>query len=112
MIFSYIVTGVIFVYNSLIILLCVLAVYGAYALFRELLVILSRNKVVSLSVKVKDMNELQDMLSVAEYYTQKYSFFDNKVIVVCEAENAGKIEKYGFDVYVKHIKKESYDGEQ
>lgn len=97
--FSYIVTGVIFVYNSLVILLCVFAVYGAYAIFREIALACARKKQIAAAVRVT--SELMDKIAVAEYYTQKYTYFESRPVLLCDTDPPTDIQKYGLDVYVK-----------
>ena len=98
-------------YNSFIILLCVLAVYGAYSLSREIVALFCKKRLISLAVRTNEIGELKDILSVAEYHTQKFGFIDNKVVVICDENKACDFEEYGFEVYVKHKGKENYDGE-
>ncbi len=88
-------------YNSLIILLCVLAVYGAYSLLRETLALFCKKRIISLAVRTNDLSELKDMLSLAEQHAQKFGFIDNKVIVICDEDKANDFKNYGFEVYIK-----------
>ena len=98
-------------YNTLIILLCVLAVYGAYSLLREILVIFCKKKIVSLAVRTNEISELKDILSVTEQHAQKFSFIDDKMIVICDEAKADEFEEYGFEVYIRHKGKENHGGQ-
>ena len=97
-------------YNTLVIILCVLAVYGAYSLSREMFVIFCKKKIVSLAVRTNEISELKDILSVTEQHAQKFGFIDNKVVVICDESRADDFEEHGFEVYVKHKGKENYGG--
>lgn len=86
------------------ILLCVFAVYGAYAVFRELALVFARKKQVVAAVRLG--SDLADRLAVAEYYTQKYTYLEGRPVLLCDSEPPRGIEKYGMDVYWKMSGKE------
>ena len=99
--FSYIVTGVIFVYNSFIILVCIFAVYGAYSMLRELFFSISKDRVFYIAVKVSECDDINESLCDAEYAAAKHRRFNVHPIVLCDTECADGYKKYGFDVYIK-----------
>ena len=97
--FSYIVTGVIFVYNSFVILLCVFSVYGAYAIFREIALACARKKQIVAAVRVTA--DQAETIAVAEYYTQKYPYLESRPVLLCDTDPPTDVEQYGLDVYIK-----------
>ena len=105
--FSYIVTGVILVYNSFIILICVFAVYGAYSAFRELFSLLSKDKGFYIAVKASEYDDIQAAMGDAKCITQKCGQFCSQPIILCDTENMDEYKEYGFDIYIKSGK-ESY----
>ena len=91
-------------YNSLIILLCVLAVYGAYALFREFLFLFIRKKKMITAIRVQ--TGFAEDLADAEYFAQTHRLFESRPILLCDTNPPADIHKYGMDVYVLIPRKE------
>ena len=91
-------------YNSFVILFCVFAVYGAYALLREIVFAVARKKRIVAAVRVA--SDITDALAVAELYTQKYICFEGRPVLLCDTEPPSEVKKYGLDVYVKMPRKE------
>lgn len=92
-------------YNSLVILFCVLSVYGAYAFLREIALAFARKKRIVAAIRVA--SDLADRIAVAEYYTQKYTCFERQSVLLCDSEPPEDIKTYGIDVYVKFSGKEA-----
>lgn len=99
-------------YNGFIILICVFAVYGAYALFRELSAVLLRNNRLVIAIEVTDEETIQDSMVLAEAYIQNNRCFKGKPVLLCEDEDTEKYIKYGLDVYTKSGKESYAAGEQ
>ena len=94
-------------YNSLIILVCVFAVYGAYTLIREVMVLLSRKSRVYVAIDVSEGN-VDDKILLAEFYASKYSFFASRPIIVCEESKIEEVKKYGYKICVELPGKENH----
>lgn len=100
---SYIVTGVILVYNDIVIIvLCVFAVYGAYALFREISMLFSRKNRVAAAVRIKDDEQLQnDAVVIAEQYIATHTFLERAPVLLCDKYVPSDLQKYGYEIYIK-----------
>ena len=99
--FSYIVTGVIFVYNdTIMIILCVFVVYGAYAFFREIFLLFSKKRCVVAAVRIKSDADIERTI-LAEQYISTYSFLDRAPVLLCEKDLSEDLKKYGYEVYIK-----------
>ncbi len=90
-------------YNDIImIIISVLAVYGAYALIREVAMLFSRKHRIVAAIRIKDgMLEDNDAIVVAEQYIASHSFLERTPVLICEREVPKDIENYGYDVYIK-----------
>ena len=98
----------ILVYNTFIIFVCVFAVYGAYALLKELSVLLLRKNKLVIAIEAADDEEVKNMLLLAESYIQNSKCFCAKPILLCKDGNTYEYIKYGLDIY-KKSGKESHD---
>ena len=94
-------------YNDIaVIFLCVLAVYGAYALFREISMVFSRKNRIVAAVRVKSSTQLQsDDIVIAEKYVASHSFLDKKPVLLFDGEVPEELKKYGYDIYIKYKEK-------
>ena len=100
--FSYIVTGVILVYNDIItIIVCMFAVYGAYAFLKEIIMFCLKKFKVTVAVRVSDKSDLFNTLAAADFYISTYAFLEKKPVLLCESNDAELLKKYGYDVYIK-----------
>ncbi len=101
--FSYIVTGVILVYNDIIIIiLCVFAVYGAYALLREIAMLFSKRNRVAAAIRVKNDERCQnDSVVTAEQYIATHCFLEREPVFICDGGVPENLKKYGYEIYVK-----------
>ena len=86
-------------YNSIIILFCVFAVYGAYAMLREISLLLIRKNRIVAAVRLD--STVADRMVLAESITQKCASFERYPVLLCEEDPFEDIEKYGMDIYVK-----------
>lgn len=86
-------------YNILVILVCICSVYGAYALLREFIIAFARQKQIVAAVRVQE--GLMDSLAIAEFYAQKHTYLESRVVLLCDADVPPDIVQYGLDVYVK-----------
>lgn len=94
-------------YNILVIIVCVLSVYGAYAVIREIALAFFRKKQIVAAVRV--CTELSDAIALAETYTQKYTYFEKKAVLLCDTEIPSDIELYGMDVYIRMPERSARD---
>ena len=103
--FSYIVMGVFFVYNdSIMILLCVFAVYGVYAMLRELILLFARKKCAVAAVRIyagMDRDACMDAIRFAEQLAGARWQFESVPVLLCDAPASTEIQNYGYEVYVK-----------
>ena len=92
-------------YNDIImIFLCVFAVYGVYALLREIGAVVCRKNRIVAAIKVcSEMceDDINDAVIFAENYISSYSFLERAPIIVCDSENAKFLKRYGYDIYIK-----------
>ena len=88
-------------YNNLIILVCIFAVYGAYAFLREIIMIFSRKNKLVIAINVTENADIAEDLSLAEFYIQKNLVFCGKPILICKAEEIKTCKKYGYDIYIE-----------
>ncbi len=102
---SYIVTGVILVYNDIIIItLCVFAVYGVYAVIREIAMLFLKKRGLVLAIKMdSDMrkDERADAVALAENCIYKHSFLNRTPIIICD-KAVDDYKKYGYKIYVRY----------
>ncbi len=42
-----------------------------------------------------------DSLAIAEFYAQKHTYLESRVVLLCDADVPPDIVQYGLDVYVK-----------
>lgn len=100
--FSYIVTGVILVYNDIItIIVCMFAVYGAYAFLKEIIMFCLKKFRVAAAVRVSDEDSLFNDLAAADFYISTYAFLEKKPVLLCESKDVDELKKYGYDIYIK-----------
>ena len=104
--FSYIVSGVILVYNEIIIIvLSVFAVFGAYSVIREFFILLCKKEQLVVAIKITDVPNERSMLErieTAEEYITEHYIFEKHPVFICDSFDStwGDISK--FDVYVKY----------
>ena len=91
-------------YNILIIVCCILTVYGAYALLRELLFLFIREKRFVVAVRLQE--GIAEEIADAEYYAQTKIVFESRPILLCEGDLPVEAYTYGMDVYQKVSGKE------
>ena len=91
-------------YNILIIVCCILIVYGAYALLRELLFLCIREKRFVVAVRLQE--GIAEEIADAEYYAQTKMVFEGRPILLCEGDPPKEAHTYGIDVYKKVSRKE------
>ena len=88
-------------YNNLIIFVCVLAVYGAYALAREIIMLFSRKNKLIIAIDVTENTDVAEDISLAEFYIQKHLVVCGRPVLICKTEETEKYAKYGYDIYVR-----------
>ncbi|MBQ8837109.1 MAG: hypothetical protein IJ002_06350 [Clostridia bacterium] len=95
-------------YNDIvIIILCVFAVYGAYALLREISMLFSRKNRVAAAVRVKSNEQLQnDAIVTAEQYIATHTFLERAPVLLCDGCVPNDLKKYGYEIYIKQTEEE------
>lgn len=103
--FSYIVTGVFFVYNdSIMIIFSILAVFGAYALLRELVMLFGRKKRAVAAVRIRadmDANACTDAVRFVELLSQSNRQLESAPVLLCDAPVPKDLQNYGYEIYVR-----------
>lgn len=97
--------GVIFVYNDLIlILLSVFAVFGVYALIREIVMVCTKSRGIVYAVRFSasddEMRTVERLLKVAYLAGKDHDAEPHPILLASRAE-AREAEKYGYEVYIK-----------
>jgi len=93
------------VYNDIILIfICVFAVYGAYALIRELgMLVCGKNRIVA-AIRINSQmceDEQNDALILADNYISSYGFLERAPIIICDSESTNDLERYGYEVYIR-----------
>lgn len=103
--FSYIVTGVFFVYNdSMMILFSVLAVFGAYALLREIAMLFGRKSRVVAAVRIRadmDADARTDAVRLAEQLAQTNRQMESAPVLLSDVPVPKDLQNYGYEIYVR-----------
>lgn len=102
--FSYIVTGVFFVYNMIMILFSVLAVLGAYALLRELVMVLGRKSRAVAAVRIRadmDADARTDAVRLAEQIAETNRQLESAPVLLCDTPVPKELQNYGYEIYVR-----------
>ena len=103
--FSYIVTGVILLYNDIVmIILCIFAVFGFYSLLREFSMLFSRRSRVSAAVFVNSemsRDEINEVILNAEDYIYNHSFLHRYPIIINDGKSFDELKRYGCNIYVE-----------
>ena len=84
------------------IVLSIFAVYGAYALLREIAMLFSRKSRVVVAVRISgkmDSEQRSNAIITAENYIHYNSFLERVPIIISEDLSAKELKKYGFKVY-------------
>ena len=93
-------------YNDIILIfLCVFAVYGAYAIIREMIMLLCRKSRVAAAVRIySDMSddEQNDAIMLVENYVCSNSFLERAPIIICDSESAEHLQRYGYEIYIRY----------
>ena len=97
--------GVIFVYNDLIlILLSVFAVFGIYAVIREIVMACTKSRGIVYAVRFAagdDAMRTAELLLKAEYLAAKCPDAERRPVVLVCSTDAREAEKFGYEVYIK-----------
>lgn len=97
--------GVIFVYNDcILILLSVFAVFGAYAVIREIVMACTRSRGILYAVRFAagdDEMQTAELLLKAAYLAERHRGVEHRPAVLADRESAREAEKFGYDVYIK-----------
>lgn len=97
--------GVIFVYNDFIlILLSVFAVFGVYAVIREIVMACTKNRGILYAVQFAagdDEMHTAELLLKAEYLAAKCPDAARRPVVLTCIADAREAEKFGYEVYIK-----------
>ena len=104
--FSYIVTGVIFVYNdTIVIFTCAFAIYGVYSAIKEILNVLGWKCRFIAAIYISDNADV-DFIENAVEYTNccicEHSFFESQPVFVADCVNAELFKDLKYTVYVKY----------
>ena len=90
--------GVIFVYNDFIlILLSVFAVFGVYAVIREIVMACTKSRGILYAVRFA----AGDDALKAEYLAAKCPDAERRPVVLVCSTDAREAEKFGYEVYIK-----------
>lgn len=97
--------GVIFVYNDFIlILLSVFAVFGVYAVIREIVMACTKSRGILYAVRFAagdDEMHTAELLLKAEYLAAKCPDAERRPVVLVCSTDAREAEKFGYEVYIK-----------
>ena len=97
--------GVIFVYNDLIlILLSVFAVFGVYAVIREIVMACTKSRGILYAVRFSSGDEemrIAEMLLKAEHLAGKSRDTERRPVLLTDSGSAREAEKFGYEVYIK-----------
>ena len=89
-------------YNDIImIVLCVFAVYGAYALFKEIFMLFYRDHSVVVAVRV-DNSLYEDNIVLAEKCIADNCLLEKYPVLLCVDTVPEDLSKYGYEIYVKY----------
>lgn len=92
-------------YNDLIlVLLSVFAVFGVYALIREIVMVCTKSRGIVYAVRFAasddEMQTVERLLKVA-YLAEKDHDVESRPILLASRADAREAEKYGYEVYIK-----------
>ncbi len=97
--------GVFFVYNNgIMILLCTLAVFGAYALLRELVLLLFRKNRIVAAVRIHadmDADARTDAVRLAEQLAGSRRQMERAPVLLSDVPVPKDLEAYGYAIYVR-----------
>ena len=97
--------GVIFVYNDLIlILLSVFAVFGIYAVIREIVMACTKSRGIVYAVRFAagdDEMRTAELLLKAEHLAGKCRDTERHPVLLTDSTGSREAEKVGYEVYVK-----------
>ena len=96
--------GVIFVYNDLIlILLSVFAVFGIYAVIREIVMACTKSRGIVYAVRFAAGDEMRtaELLLKAEHLAGKCRDTERHPVLLTDSTGSRAAEKFGYEVYVK-----------
>lgn len=97
--------GVIFVYNDLIlILLSVFAVFGIYAVIREIVMACTKSRGIVYAVRFSagdDAMRTAEVLLKAEHLAGKCRDTERRPVLLTDSAGAREAGKFGYEVYVK-----------
>lgn len=104
--FSYIVTGVIFVYNDIIVIFtCAFAIFGVYSVIREVFAVLGRRFKMVAAIYISENTNLKSIESMVEYAELcicDHTFLEAQPILVTDCVNAEFLKDLKYTVYVKY----------
>ena len=92
-------------YNDLIlIIISVFAVFGAYAVIREIVMLFVKNTDIVYAVRLRgdgDALRVEEALAKAEYLAQTDFETESRPVLLLDGGDAEDAERYGYEVYVK-----------
>lgn len=90
--------------DSIMILLCVFAVYGAYALLREAAILILRKSCAVAAVRIlsdMDADTCREAIRTGEEIASTHLHFERKPVLLCEIPPSAELSEYGYEIYVK-----------
>ena len=92
-------------YNDLIlIVISVFAVFGAYAVIREIVMLFVKNTDIVYAVRLRgdsDTLRVEEALAKAEYLAQTDLQTESRPVLLLDGGDAEDAERYGYEVYIK-----------
>lgn len=94
-------------YNDLIMIgISVFAVFGAYAVIREIVMLFTKTNGIVYAVRLRsgdDELHIAETLAKAEYLAQTDRLTENRPVLLLDGGEAEGAEKYGYEVYIKKM---------
>lgn len=86
------------------ILLCIFAVYGVYAMLREVFMLLIRKKRAVIAIRISadmERDACIEAIRFAEQLAEGNRRVERVPVLLCDALEPKKMQGYGYEVYVK-----------
>lgn len=90
--------------NTIMIVFCVLAVFGAYALLREIVMLLCRKSRAVAAVRIRaemDADACADAVRFAEQLAGTNRQLERAPVLLCDAPVPKDLQNYGYEIYVR-----------
>lgn len=90
--------------DLILIIISVFAVFGVYAVIREVVMLFIKNTDIVYAVRLRgdgDALRVEEALAKAEYLSQTDSQTENRPVLLLDGGDAEDAERYGYEVYIK-----------